>query len=84
MRGASRQACVKNCAGEKYQAQYYFGHGQHFHHINPGHAEMIGIDTDGFDVKVGKQILRFNFDIAVTDALSARTALVEMAKVSRA
>ena len=55
----------------------------HFHQVATEHAEMIGIDTDGFDVRAGEQILRFDFDEPVTDALSARAALVAMAKASR-
>ncbi len=62
---------------------------KHFHGIQPQQAEMIGIDCDGFDVRVGDaadavQILRFTFENPVTDAASARLALVEMAKTSRA
>ena len=56
---------------------------RHFHQAATEHAEMIGIDTDGFDVRAGEQILRFDFDEPVTDALSARAALVAMAKASR-
>lgn len=59
---------------------------KHFHHIQPQQAEMIGIDCDGFDVRIRNpadtvQILRFTFEVPVTDATSARQALVAMAKV---
>ncbi|MDI1298947.1 DUF2470 domain-containing protein [Methylotenera sp.] len=61
---------------------------QHFHHINATHAEMLGIDADGFDAKVtivdGKtQTLRFNFEQPIQDAQSARMALVSMSKAAK-
>jgi hypothetical protein len=60
---------------------------KHFHGINPEHAEMLGIDSDGFDAKVTisngqTQILRFNFDQPIHDAQSARAALVSMSKAA--
>jgi heme iron utilization protein len=62
---------------------------KHFHNVITTHAEMLGIDTDGFDAKVniedGKtQILRFNFDQPIQDAQSARMALVNMSNVAKA
>jgi len=62
---------------------------KHFHNINATHAEMLGIDTDGFDVKVAindseTQILRFNFDQPIHDSQSARMALVAMSKAAKA
>lgn len=62
---------------------------KHFHNIDATHAEMLGIDADGFDAKVtiadGKtQILRFNFDQPIQDAQSARMALVSMSKAAKA
>ncbi len=61
----------------------------HFHHATAEDAEMLGIDSDGFDVKATMpgndiRILRFNFDQPVFDAMSARTALVAMSKATRA
>ena len=61
---------------------------KHFHNVSAAHAEMLGIDTDGFDAKVntedGKmQILRFNFEQSIQDAQSARMALVNMSKVAK-
>ncbi|MDX1915039.1 MAG: DUF2470 domain-containing protein [Methylophilus sp.] len=59
---------------------------QHFHHTDASHAEMIGIDSLGFDVRVNQandNILRFNFDAPISNAQDARTALVAMAKASR-
>ena len=58
---------------------------QHFHQLEAKHAEMLGIDTDGFDIKTdNEKILRFEFDEPVTDAQNARIALVAMAKACRA
>jgi heme iron utilization protein len=61
---------------------------KHFHNVNATHAEMLGIDNDGFDAKVTNeqeisQILRFNFDEPIHDAQSARMALVAMSKVAK-
>lgn len=61
---------------------------KHFHNVNATHAEMLGIDTDGFDAKVNvadgeTQILRFNFEQPVHDAQSARMALVNMSKAAK-
>lgn len=65
---------------------------QHFRHLTTSSARMLGIDSDGFDVLAGKEAdeqadnktLRFTFDQPVTDALSARAALVAMSKACRA
>ncbi|PKO51631.1 MAG: pyridoxamine 5'-phosphate oxidase [Betaproteobacteria bacterium HGW-Betaproteobacteria-20] len=61
---------------------------KHFHGINAIHAQMLGIDSDGFDAKVEadyqQKILRFNFEQPVHDAQSARVALVAMSKVAKA
>jgi len=56
---------------------------QHFHGINPEQIEMIGIDSDGFDLRADAQTLRFNFAQPIHDATEARAALVEMAKACR-
>lgn len=61
---------------------------QHYHHITGIHAQMLGIDRDGFDAKVTdeheqSQILRFNFEAPINDAQSARMALVNMSKASK-
>jgi hypothetical protein len=61
---------------------------KHFHNISATHAEMLGIDTDGFDAKVtkadgGTEILRFSFEQPIHDAQSARMALVEMSKAAK-
>jgi putative heme iron utilization protein len=47
-------------------------------------AEMIGIDYDGFDVRADGRLLRFDFNQPVTDAATARAALVELAAQCRA
>jgi heme iron utilization protein len=62
---------------------------KHFHNVSATKAEMLGIDTDGFDVKIADeqdktQILRFNFEQAIHDAQSARAALVSMSKAAKA
>lgn len=62
---------------------------KHFHHIEATNAQMLGIDTDGFDVKVNiateaqTKIIRFNFDHPIHDAQSARLALVSMSKAAK-
>jgi heme iron utilization protein len=53
---------------------------QHFYGVNTMTIEMLGIDTDGFDLQTDQQILRFNFEQAIHDASSARAALVAMAQ----
>lgn len=56
----------------------------HFHDVQANSAEMLGIDADGFDVRADGRMLRFEFESPVTDAPSARTALVAMAQACRA
>jgi hypothetical protein len=46
-------------------------------------VEMIGIDCDGFDVRADGELLRFDFETPVLDAIQAREALVKMAKASK-
>lgn len=59
---------------------------QHFYQQTGDHAQMLGIDTDGFDVSLttgeAQQLLRFNFDQPIQDAGEARKALVEMSKAA--
>lgn len=58
---------------------------QHYHQLTPQTIEMIGIDSLGFDVRVqNAQLLRFNFEQAISNAQEARAALVVMAKACRA
>lgn len=54
------------------------------HDVDAASAEMIGIDPDGFDVRADGQVFRLAFSSPVTDAQTARTALVEMAQQCRA
>ena len=59
---------------------------RHVHGVTAGDAVMMGIDTDGFDVRVQENdkplLLRFAFDTPVTDAQQARTALVALGKAA--
>ncbi|MGC2165457.1 MAG: DUF2470 domain-containing protein, partial [Gallionella sp.] len=55
----------------------------HFHQRETLEVEMLGADLDGFDVRTDDEILRFEFAKPVSDALQARTALVEMARNSK-
>ncbi len=69
-------------------AHSLIAYSKHFYNINATHAEMLGIDVDGFDAKVNiaegeTQILRFNFDQPIQDAQSARMALVNMSKAAK-
>jgi putative heme iron utilization protein len=57
---------------------------RHYHRTEAVSAEMIGIDSDGFDVRADGSILRFAFEAPVIDAQSARSALVAMAQAARA
>ncbi|MGZ8258047.1 MAG: HugZ family pyridoxamine 5'-phosphate oxidase [Methylotenera sp.] len=72
---------------------------RHFHGINATNAQMLGIDSDGFDVRANvihhaesqtqnqattlTPILRFNFEHPIHDAQSARLALVSMSKAAK-
>lgn len=66
---------------------------KHFHGVDATDAQMLGIDNDGFDVKVTghaetqaaalTQTLRFNFEHPIHDAQSARLALVSMSKAAK-
>lgn len=57
---------------------------RHGHGLATDSAEMIGIDPDGFDIRAGERILRFDFASPVTSAESARAALVDLARSCRA
>ena len=56
---------------------------RHFHQCAALDVAMLGIDLDGFDVRADGKVLRFDFAQPVTDALQARTALVEMARAAK-
>lgn len=56
-----------------------------FHHGRDAtDAVMVGVDCDGFDVRAGDGLLRFDFERTVTDADAARAELVKMARKARA
>lgn len=60
---------------------------QHFHNITAVNAEMLGIDCEGFDVKAtlpdnSTKTIRFTFDQPISDAQSARVALVALSKLA--
>ncbi|MDP1596001.1 MAG: DUF2470 domain-containing protein [Methylotenera sp.] len=60
---------------------------QHFHQVEATQVQMLGLDSDGFDVNVNHgtevKILRFNFDHPIHDAQSARAALVRMSQLAK-
>lgn len=60
---------------------------RHFHQFDVSEARMLGIDSDGIDVKATSdketRILRFAFEQPVHDAQSARAALVQMSKLAK-
>ncbi len=62
---------------------------KHFHHIDVTNPQMLGIDSDGFDISVAikdanqTKILRFNFEQPIHDAQSARAALVSLSKAAK-
>lgn len=52
----------------------------HVHQVEAQEVEMLGIDCDGFDVRAGARVLRFDFIQSVLDAQQARQALVAMSR----
>ncbi|MEO6118286.1 MAG: DUF2470 domain-containing protein [Methylotenera sp.] len=70
-------------------AHSLIAYSRHFHQIEVTNPQMLGIDSDGFDVSVNitetnqTKILRFNFEQPIHDAQSARAALVAMSKVAK-
>lgn len=46
-------------------------------------AVMVGVDCEGFDVRAGERVLRFEFDAPALDAEAVRTALVALAARAR-
>ena len=56
---------------------------RHFHGVNTSSVDMLGIDTDGFDVRADARQLRFDFSEPVLSAQDARRALVAMAETCR-
>ena len=56
---------------------------RHAHGVTPRHAEMIGVDVDGFDVRADGKVLRFDFAEATTTVMAVRRALVQLAQETR-
>ena len=60
---------------------------KYFHGVEPSLVDMLGIDCDGFDVKAinnnDELVLRFNFEEPISDAATARSALVAVSKIAR-
>lgn len=56
---------------------------RHWHQIEPAQAQMLGLDTEGFDVLADGLLLRFAFEHPVVDAESARAAMVASSKAAR-
>ncbi len=61
---------------------------QHFYNVRPQSIELIGVDSDGFDIRATinedtTNILRFNFESPIFDAQSARAAFVALSKLSK-
>lgn len=53
------------------------------HGFTPPSAVMVGLDSDGFDLRANDALWRFNFDTPVTDAQTARAALVALARTAQ-
>lgn len=56
---------------------------RHFYGKDAGDAVMVGIDSDGFDVRADGELLRFDFPQPVLDAQGAREALAALARETR-
>ena len=56
----------------------------HVHGLTPASVEMVGIDSEGFDVRADGRILRFDFAQPIHDAQGARAALVALSSQCRA
>lgn len=57
---------------------------RYLHAIDVNIVEMVGIDSEGFDLRADGRILRCDFDTPVGDAPSARAALVALSRAARA
>lgn len=60
---------------------------KHFYNIRPSRVQLIGVDSDGFDVEAvvadDIKMLRFTFESPIFDANSARMAFVALSKTAR-
>ncbi len=57
---------------------------RHFLSVETEQVQMIGIDCDGFDLRVGNDVHRIEFDTEIRDAQAARAKLVSLANIARA
>ena len=57
---------------------------RHFHAVETDQVQMIGIDCDGFDLRVSNAVYRIEFETEIRDAQAARAQLVSLAKIARA
>ncbi|OGV75536.1 MAG: pyridoxamine 5'-phosphate oxidase [Methylotenera sp. RIFCSPLOWO2_02_FULL_45_14] len=68
-------------------AQSLIAYCKYFHQVEATHAQMLGIDSEGFDVNANNdkdaKILRFDFNHPIHDAQSARAALVRMSQLAK-
>jgi putative heme iron utilization protein len=56
---------------------------RHFHNIETEVVQMIGIDCDGFDLRVSDEVYRIEFETEIRDARAARAKLVSLASITR-
>lgn len=56
---------------------------RHLHQREVLDVAMLGIDSDGFDMRADGEVLRINFAEPVTNASQARVALVELARAAK-
>jgi len=59
------------------------GYCRHFLSQSPAEVLMVGIDCDGFDLRVDGSLARFDFPKPVADASEVREALAVMARTAR-
>ena len=57
---------------------------RHFHAVETEQVQMIGIDCDGFDLRVSDAVYRIEFETEIRDAQAARAQLVSLANIARA
>ncbi len=60
---------------------------RHFYSLTPQSVELIGVDSDGFDIRATfaddtSSILRFHFESPIVDAQSARAAFIALSKIA--
>jgi len=59
------------------------GYCKQFHQSEVLDVAMLGIDSDGFDMRADGEILRVDFAEGVVDAPQARSALVKLAQIAK-